>query len=161
MVFYLKTIISKLMTNENLNMENTKLLIVPCSKIKRNLSNTPALELYDGPFYKIIRKRRPKNMDVLILSAKYGLIEGDMPISTYDQKMTSERAKELGNTINFSLSNYLSDKHYENVHINLGKVYFSALEPSLNLFENSEIQLANGGIGMRLQQLKNWICQHS
>lgn len=158
MVFYPNENNQYLMANQKLNEENTRLLIVPCSKIKRRLFNTSALELYDGPFFRLIRKYKPKNLDIFVLSAKYGMIKSDMPISYYDQKMTKERAKELSGIINRDLAQYLSGKQYKNVYINLGKIYYNALEPSMNLFKNSNVYHASGGIGLRLHQLKNWIC---
>ena len=54
-----------------------KLLIVSCSKTKRKLKNAPAMEVYDGPVYKILRKNLKQNLDILIISAKYGLIKQD------------------------------------------------------------------------------------
>jgi hypothetical protein len=147
------------MIDSNLDKENKKLLIIPCSKVKKKLINTSAVELYDGPFFRMIRKYRSKNFDILVLSAKYGIIKSDMIISNYDQKMTPERAKELSSTINNDLTRYLADKKYESVYINLGNLYFKALEPSMNLFKDTNVHHANGGIGIRLHQLKEWICQ--
>ena len=60
------------------------LLIISCSQRKVETSEPlPALERYDGPTYRTLRKamhegRIPKNLDVLIISAKYGLIGSDI-----------------------------------------------------------------------------------
>ena len=143
--------------NSKLNTVKTKLLIIPCSKIKRPVINTSALKLYDGPFFRMIRKYNPDDFDILILSAKYGMIQSNSVISCYDQKMTEEQAKKLSCLINGNLTQFLVDKEYENVYINLGKIYFKALEPSMNLFKDVNVHFASGGIGMRLQQLKKWI----
>jgi len=58
------------------------LLIIPCSKRKTAPPRVKvsAINLYDGPFYRIIRKAfresgKPDNLDIMILSAKYGLID--------------------------------------------------------------------------------------
>lgn len=69
------------------------LLIVMCSKRKRSAPDLlPALERYDGIFFRILRKARreghwPDNLDILILSAKYGLLELDTAIENYDLRM--------------------------------------------------------------------------
>ncbi|MCK9631042.1 MAG: hypothetical protein M0R30_05310 [Methanoregula sp.] len=147
------------MIRSKLDEENKKLLIIPCSKVKKNLVNTSAIELYDGPFFRMIRKYRSNDFDILVLSAKYGMIKGDKKISFYDQKMTIDRANELSSKITIELSQLLNEHYYEDIYINIGKIYFEALKPSLNLFENKNVHLASGGIGMRLHHLRNWICQ--
>jgi len=85
--------------NENGNARKKYLLILPCSKRKKPVSKAQALELYDGPFYRVVRKAKPQNLDILILSAKYGLISSNESISYYDQMMTAERAEELASEI--------------------------------------------------------------
>lgn len=146
------------MINSKMDEENRKLLIIPCSKVKKNLIDTSAVELYDGPFFRMIRKYRSNDFDILVLSAKYGMIEGNRKISYYDQKMTLERAKELSNEIHSNLSLYLHENCYDDIYINVGKIYFEALKPSFYLFNHKNVHLASGGIGTRLHYLKNWVC---
>ena len=56
------------------------LLIISCSDRKiQTLGCLPAFELYDGSFYRILRKAIregyfPNNLDILIISPKYGLL---------------------------------------------------------------------------------------
>lgn len=147
------------MINPTADEESRKLLIIPCSKVKKNLMNISAVELYDGPFFRMIRKYRSNNFDILVISAKYGIIEGNKKISYYDQKMTVERAKELSKEIHATLSQYLHENCYSDIYINLGKTYFDALKPSFYLFDKKKVHLASGGIGTRLHFLKNWVCQ--
>ena len=66
--------------------KNRKLLIVSCSKIKKNLKQGPAVNIYDGPYYRILRKSNLSNIDVKIISAKYGLIDSNSLISPYEQR---------------------------------------------------------------------------
>ncbi len=133
------------------------LLILPCSKQKKELYGVRALELYDGPFYRVIRKNKPKNLDILILSAKYGLISSEDSISYYDQIMTNERAEELSNKIILRLDEKLKDKCYNNIFINLGKTYMLALKGSKSVLDEYNVYHASGQIGERLHQLKNWL----
>ena len=134
------------------------LLIISCSKRKKtNLLKAPAIELYDGPFYKILRKCAPSNLDVLIISAKYGLISANEIIELYDLKMTPKRAVELAPYVRSRLESWLSKWHYEKIFIMLGKVYMSALNDSWRLLENYDIEVGRGQIGERLHTLKKWL----
>ena len=57
-----------------------RIIILSCSNLKISFSTPrPALEVYDGPYFKTIRKlkregRFPDNVTVLIISAEYGLL---------------------------------------------------------------------------------------
>ena len=72
----------------------TDLLIMMGSKSKRKLQNSPAIDVYNGTRYMMLRKRRPDDLRILIVSAKYGLIEPDTEISWYDKIMTREKAQD-------------------------------------------------------------------
>jgi len=133
------------------------LLILPCSKRKKRISNAYAIDVYDGPFYRVVRKNRPENLDILILSAKYGLIRYNERISYYDQIMTVRRSEELANAVYIKLKGLLKINHYDHVFINLGKTYLLALEKSKNILSGYNVYWANGHIGERLHQLKNWL----
>ena len=70
------------------------LLIVTCSQRKRpDPGLLPAIERYDGVHFRVLRKARqeghwPANLDVLIVSTKYGLLDLDTAIENYDLRMT-------------------------------------------------------------------------
>ncbi len=146
------------MEKMNRKKKNNKyLLILPCSKQKKELYSACALELYDGPFYRVVRKNQPKNLDILILSAKYGLISSDNLISYYDQIMTPKRAEELDSEIMAKLERIFVIEDYEEVFINLGKNYMPALDGSKNILDEHNANWANGQIGERLHQLKIWL----
>jgi hypothetical protein len=58
------------------------------------------MERYDGVHFRVLRKAQregywPENLDMLILSAKYGLLDLDTVIEHYDLRMTSEQALQL------------------------------------------------------------------
>jgi hypothetical protein len=53
----------------NTGKEKANLLVLPCSKQKKKLNNVPAIELYDGPFYRIVKKHNLSNIIILIVSA--------------------------------------------------------------------------------------------
>lgn len=133
------------------------LIILPCSKEKRQLDNVKAINLYNGPFYKIIRKFNLDNIDLLIMSAKYGLIDSNHLISYYDMKMTTERAKEIAEETQLRLNDVLVNSNYEEILINLGKTYMVALEYSRSLLEAHNTCWIDGRIGERIHKLKNWL----
>ncbi len=88
------------------------LLIVACSQRKRSDNGLlPAIARYDGPTYLMLRKAKregywAENLDVLILSAKYGLIEMSTPIANYEQRMNRQRASELKAQVTQTLQTY-------------------------------------------------------
>lgn len=147
------------MSEKVANQGKEYLLILPCSKRKKALSIAPAIELYDGPFYRVLRKNMSLNLDVLILSAKYGLIDSNEIISPYDQIMTIERAKELANDVRIKLEEIFKSNQYDGIFINLGRTYMIALEESASILCKHKVCRAKGKIGERLHQLKNWLAE--
>lgn len=137
--------------------EKRYLLILPCSKKKRNVAAARAINLYNGPFYQILRKYRSPNIDVLTLSAKYGLIEVDEIISSYDQKMTEEVAQELLESVRNKLEIIIAKNHYEEILVNLGVTYMAALRSSMGMLRRYNVSYASGKIGERNKQLKQWL----
>jgi len=141
------------------------LLIISCSKTKINDKNKlPAIDRYDGPIYRSIRKMMytdniPKNMDIKIVSAKFGLIDKSTPIGYYDQKMTKRSAKNLNAQVVNELKRVFINKSYSEIFVNLGKNYL----PSIIGFErytDAKIIYASGKIGEKTKQMKQWIESH-
>ena len=147
-------------------------LIIGCSERKiQSPGEIPAIERYDGPTYRCLRKFSdtskfpnnfgfPYNLRILILSAKYNLIFPETYIADYDQKMTLARAKDIAVDVQCDLIRCL--KFYriayggtDQVFINLGKTYKRTLEG----FHWGTIATmeASGGIGLKTQQMKAWL----
>jgi cytoplasmic iron level regulating protein YaaA (DUF328/UPF0246 family) len=55
-------------------------------------------------------------LDVLILSAKYGLIEACLPIANYEQRMNRKRASELKAQVTPTLETYAKQGIYSEVY---------------------------------------------
>jgi hypothetical protein len=96
-----------------------------------------AINLYDGPVFALLRKHvknfgNNDGLDLLILSARYGLIAPKRKVSLYDEKMTSSRASELLNQIQKTLAATLSQKVYFEIALNLGKEYQRAVIAALS-----------------------------
>lgn len=76
----------------------SRLLILACSATKRDgLTYMPAIERYDGPLWRTLRKVDPdgKLAKVAFLSAHFGFRSADTPIEMYDSRMTREIAAAI------------------------------------------------------------------
>ena len=145
------------------------LLIISCSQRKIETPGVlPAMDRYDGPTYRTLRKFcpdgiMPENLDVVIISAKHGLLRCKQPITHYDQQMTTERADELRPEVQAELKRLIEDKRespfssgaYDQVFINLGKTYMRTLD-GFHWGTISTME-ASGGIGLKTQQMKAWL----
>jgi hypothetical protein len=144
----------------------TYLLIVTCSQRKRSNSELlPVLERYDGTFFRILRKARregywPDNLDVLIISAKYGLLELNTVIEKYDLRMTMVQAKQLKPVVAPLLNKRVTVLTYTEIFLNVGKTYYEAIEGwNTALPHDTTVIYASGGIGQRAQQMRHWLIE--
>ena len=139
------------------------LLIISCSKRKIKYRNpTKAIEVYDGPIYRMLRKmmregKLPQNLDIVIISAKYGLIMADDEIAYYDEFMTKAKAYALRSMIIEKLNKRLTNK-YREIFINLGENYIITIKDfEKNINSGCEIIYARGRLGERLKQTREWL----
>jgi cytoplasmic iron level regulating protein YaaA (DUF328/UPF0246 family) len=135
-----------------------------CSSRKLRLEGqVSAWALYDGVAYRMLKRMQredkfPQDVDILILSARYGLIRPDTPIAFYDQRMTSATALEQADRNRTILRSVLNDSSYHTVFAAMGRVYMTAIEPTSEwLPANVSFQVAEGGIGCKLRHLKIWL----
>ena len=119
----------------------------------------PAIEMYDGQAYRVLKKNFPKNVTVLIISAKYGVLRPFELVSWYDQEMTVKKAIDLRGQVQEEVMKINRNNDIERVFINLGYPYNLAISDDLMRYldENFNLQVADGYIGMRLHQLKEWL----
>lgn len=142
-----------------------KLLILSCSRKKKmGPELQPALERYDGPNFQILRKfilecpAESRNMDIYILSAKFGLIPANQPIPLYDELMTLPRAKELRSQVSAKLRKIFARRKYQELLINLGQAYLPALSGYEPLLPNNlKVVQASGTLGRRQAMLRDWL----
>lgn len=142
------------------------LLILACSQRKiKNQKLLPAIERYDGGSFRVLRKTKRQqkldNVEILILSAKYGLIEASTPIKNYEQIINQCRAKELNPQVLQILKKYAKKGNYKEIYLDLSKNYVLAIEGIKTLFPRSHLIFAKGRIGERLRQLKLWLEEKS
>lgn len=147
------------------------LLIISCSKSKNNLLKTygdaklPALEGYDGKLFLTIRKALREglgqNVDVLIVSAKYGLLEATDEISYYEERMTKKKAHELRGNVLKKLSRYLIVHDYRKVFVMMGRDYREAIRGISTLIDVPVEIIEMEKIGKAQKKLKNLLLQIS
>lgn len=141
----------------------TSLLVQSCSATKNQVTEpTRALDVYDGYFFRIIKKAKREeafesNIDICILSAEYGLIDAEDEITTYDRRMTTSRAEELRDQVTRDIYKRIEEERYDKIVLNLGKEYLQAVG---GLSERSDADISTvqgGGIGEKGKQLKRFV----
>ena len=136
------------------------LLIVNCTKPKVCSAGTmPAFDRYK---FKGLKKAKregyyPANLDLLILSAKYGLITADTPIENYDLRMTEHRARELQESVSNELDRHLQQNDYQEIFVNLAKEYKIAIQQSQEILNQSE-RVIYAQDKRKNSDIKRWIC---
>lgn len=134
---------------------NKKLLIIACSKRKSLFAKRlRAFDLYDGVIYRVIKKfpkRVLDNYDVVIISAKYGLINPNDIIETYDLKMTNKIAAFMKEEVSKKIEK-LFDRSYKKIIVCLGKTYLSSIEDTF--LKDQRVFIVPGGIGSKMKNLK-------
>ena len=140
-------------------MTNKFLLIMGCSQ-KKNPSINPmkAIDRYTGLFFKVLKKNNLelKDLDVIIISAKYGFLLPETLIENYDLKLTNKLALKLRDEINPKFNEFFRDRNYDEVFISLGKYYSKATYYCSGVNAKKWI-IAKGAIGEKMSQLKNWL----
>lgn len=137
------------------------LLILGCSAKKRKFPGcVPALEIYDGGNFQVLRKYFrengwPPGLMVKIISAKYGMIDATKLIETYDRRLDKEAAKKLNPKVLHILKELKLPP--KSVFINLGKNYLPATNRIDTLFSSDNIFYARGRNGEKMRDMKKWL----
>lgn len=142
-------------------------LLISCSDRKStDVEPVPALERYDGPTFRIVRRYLRDHPGVLgtelligIISARHGLLHPEARILTYDLRMSRARARELQPQVIAALREWLSPYRELAVFVNLGKEYQDTIEPLGAWLAATDYKLtrARGGSGKKQQQLVAWL----
>jgi hypothetical protein len=140
-----------------------RLLVISCSQKKLSHPRLlPAIERYDGPAFRVLRKYLRESSDpfltVLILSAKHGLIESDRKISSYDCRLSKTTATKLQPQVVERARLALQSSNLEAVGVCAGKDYTIALAGLSSLIPKGvRLDLLAGGLGPRLTELRSWL----
>ena len=139
-----------------------RLLMLGCSERKvGTCGRLPAFQRYDGPAYRVFRKflrdcpDAGPPLNLYILSAKYGLISGDILIPDYDLRMTSERAAKLKPAVERRLDLIFTVYRYDEIFVVMGKVYREALMDFMP--SGPRVVVADGKIGEKSAALYRWL----
>ena len=139
-----------------------RLLMLGCSQAKvGTCGRLPAFQRYDGPAYRVYRKflrddrDADSSVDLYILSAKYGLISGDILIPDYDLRMTPERAAQLKPAVKRSLDLVFNLHRYDEIFVSMGKVYREVIAELLPV--DLPVTFAEGRIGEKSAALYRWL----
>src|SRR5262245_13360217 len=144
-----------------------RLLIVSCSERKHPANgNVPAIDRYDGPVFRVIRKFFREGLAeaplLLILSGKYGLIRASRKIPDYNVRLTAAAAEAMQPAILKRLRATFREAAYLEVGFCLGRVYRRAVEGYQDIVpEGLIVTFIQGGLGCRLTNLRKWLrmCQ--
>lgn len=144
----------------------SRCLILGCTKAKReDAGRLPAIERYDGPTFRVLRKflsEAPcdlRDVDVLVLSARHGMIPGNRAIDDYDQKMTVARARTIRPQTLEVLERVLRNG-YQEVFVSLSRMYLQAIEGFEALLpDGTDVFISQSAMGKRLRELKRWLYQ--
>lgn len=141
----------------------SSLLVQSCSATKRNADNpVQAIDLYDGYFFKIIKKavrtgQFEPGLDIIIISAKYGVVEPDEEIEYYDRRMDTELANKLNEDVVNAVTSKARENNYEKLWVNLGKDYLPAVDGIEAAVDVPIDYIEGSGIGMKGKQLKHLV----
>jgi len=146
----------------------SRCLILGCTQAKKAVScRLSAIERYDGPTFRVLRKflsegpSELQDVDVYVLSARHGLITGDTATDDYDLKMTERRASDIRRQTLEDLEEVFA-QGYDEVFISLSRLYLQAIDGFDGLApDGTGITVSQAAMGRRLTELKHWLYQLS
>ena len=137
----------------------------PSFRRRRDESPLPALERFDGLFFRVARKHlsNAKDVDVLVMTDDLMLVDATTPLTYREPVGTkwggqkpSEEALERAKAVNERiLEEKLKGGQYSEVFLAMGKEYAKAL-PNLARFGVKTVFPTGGGPGPKAQALKLW-----
>ena len=141
------------------------LLILSCSQRKRlDVDMLPAIERYDGPTFRLLRRfltnNKPESpqIAICILSAEFGLISDGHLIPYYDRRMTKQRASQLQPEVLTQFQIIINSIPARKLYICAGRNYLKVLEGYESvILPDTEVQIASGSLGKKLVTLYTWL----
>jgi hypothetical protein len=138
------------------------LLVVSCSATKSSQINIPALLRYLGRTFLFIKhlileNSWPIHVDLIIVSAKFGLVKPKKPIPFYDQQITLENVSETERKIDDQIEN--QEFNYIECFLNLPKLYLNAIksvEKALQRFGGSVKKIVENHTKRNIEMLR-WL----
>ncbi len=147
-------------------MTRRPLLLIACSRRKAaGVRRGPAWDVYDGALYRVLKKlfrEHPSTAsvaEILIVSAKYGVVWADEPITTYDVRLTPALARRRGDFWAERLRQAVARQRFSAIHVNLGRDYLKVLPDLVSMFRGAPLEWTSGGIGSRCAQTRRWLLE--
>jgi hypothetical protein len=155
---------------EGKNLARKRLMLILGPSFRRDKRNEPlpALERYDGLFFRVARKHmgHVKYLDVVVMVDDLTLVDGGTTLPHNDPKGDQwgkqsfsnallEKAKEMNEDF---LTMKLKNEKFSEVFISMGKKYAKAL-PDLTQYRVKVIFPASGGPGPKAKALKEWLAE--
>lgn len=138
-------------------MLGARLLLLSCSDRKRPGATGDALAVYDGPVYRMLRKRwnaMPPEVTTRIVSAKYGLLEPASKIATYDKRLDPKKDGVLLAEVSQRLSELHGARRFTHAFLAVGRDYAVAVPSVLHQIHVTQ---ASGPPGTRVRQMMDWL----
>jgi len=142
------------------------LILGPSFRRKKSSGSLPAIERYDGLFFRIARKylKDIRDVDSTVMVDDLSLVDDTAPLPNIEpegqhwgarkiSKDSVERAKVKNRDF---LDKKLRKRKYSEVFISMGKDYAQALPP-LNQYALKVIFPASGGPGPKARALREWL----
>jgi len=119
----------------------------------------PALELYDGVNFRVLRRFLrnhgwPPGLLIKVISAKHGLLDITDILGPYEQRITPRSAARMNAR---ALEELRSLVGVRSVFVNLGRDYLPAVHGIEDALRGAVVTYAAGRIGQKMQAMKNWL----
>ncbi len=142
----------------------TRCLILGCTQSKNSSEKPlPAIERYDGPTFRVLRKflnEAPsalQDIELYVLSAQHGLISGAKQIENYDLRMTQEQADLLNKKVLERFSKVMA-KPFAEVFVMLSGSYLQAMDGFAAFIPSGmPSTVVTTSSGKQLKALKSWL----
>jgi len=143
------------MNVEPMTDPNKILIITGCTQTKLR-SEAKALDIYQGPLFKKVRKFiKYKGIELKILSAKHGLIEKNLLIKPYNKYIkTNKDIEEIQEEVLEKFNKI--EKNYDIIILIMGKKYREVFKP---VFNHSKLKMIHDprGIGGMISKMNEYI----
>ncbi len=158
-----KGLLNKLLLNPK-TRKTRALLIVSCSATKSSQINSPALLRYLGKTFLFLKhllleNSWPTHVDLLIVSAKFGLVKPKEPIPFYEQQLTHETVSKTEQIIDDQIEN--QEFNYIECFLNLSKIYLKAINNLENVLQSigcSIKKIVENQTKRNIAMIR-WLCQ--
>ncbi|MGB9693670.1 MAG: hypothetical protein ACPLYF_02390 [Fervidobacterium sp.] len=142
------------------------LVLGPSFRRRKDSGLLPALERFDGLFFRVARKYLGgvRGVDVVVMVDDLTLVDGDAPLAFREpegsewgkQRFSKEVLEEAKVKNEEFLSKMLKNGRYSEVYFAMGRQYAEAL-PDLEKYGVKVVFPTSGGPGPKAQALKEWI----